>query len=183
MRLWPRGFGPAITETGSTMKWLICRYSMPTNRITDEQQQCGYDVVSLDRREMWAVQCSVHGHCRTNDETAVILQSLSRFSNAPDSRAVDLWEHADTRFHLRPLRKIGRNHVGRNRNMAESHFRGSFGAGKEAVAGIRSASNPRGGGLHPRIKFLRLEGISTFTLYSMHNVKYEPSKQPPKPLP
>jgi len=34
----------------------------------------------------------------------------------------------------------GRNYDGRNRNWAESHFRGSFGAVTEAVAEIRSAS-------------------------------------------
>jgi len=49
-------------------------------------QQCGYDVVSLDRREIWAVTCSVYGHWRTDNETAVILQSLSRFRDGPDGR-------------------------------------------------------------------------------------------------
>jgi len=34
----------------------------------------------------------------TDDETAVTLQSLSHFSDSPDSRAVDLRRHAETRF-------------------------------------------------------------------------------------
>jgi len=44
----------------------------------------------------------VYGHWQTDDETAVILQSLSRFSDSPNNKAVDLLRHAETRFHLRP---------------------------------------------------------------------------------
>jgi len=94
--------------------------------------------------------CSVYGHWRTDDETAVILQSLSHFSDGLESRAVDLRRHAETRFHLRPLRKLGRNAVGRNRNRTESHFRGSFGAVSKAVAEIRSASSCRAAGTRQR---------------------------------
>ena len=36
-----------------------------------------------------------------DDETAVMLQSLSRFNDGPDGRAVDLRWQAKTRFHLR----------------------------------------------------------------------------------
>jgi len=35
-------------------------------------------------------------------ERAVILQSLRRFSDGIDSKAVDLWQHAKTRFSLQP---------------------------------------------------------------------------------
>jgi len=51
-----------------------------------------------------------------------------------------LRRHVETRFQVRPLRKLSRNYVGWNRNRAESHFRGSFGVVTEAVAEIRSAS-------------------------------------------
>jgi len=34
------------------------------------------------------------------DETAVILQSLSCFSDGPNSRAVDIRRHVETRFHV-----------------------------------------------------------------------------------
>jgi len=36
-----------------------------------------------------------------DDETSVMLQSLSRFNDGLDGRAVDLRWHAKTRFHLR----------------------------------------------------------------------------------
>jgi len=36
-----------------------------------------------------------------DDETAVMLQSLSRFNDGLDGRAVDLRWHAKTRVHLR----------------------------------------------------------------------------------
>jgi len=49
-----------------------------------------------------AVTCSVYGHWQTDDETAVILQSLSCFNDGPHSRVVHLRQHAETRFHLRP---------------------------------------------------------------------------------
>ena len=68
---------------------------------TDKQKQCSYDVVGLDRREIWAVTCSMYGHWRTDDKTAVILQCLSHFSDGPDSRAINLRRPAETRFHLR----------------------------------------------------------------------------------
>ena len=79
-------------------------------------------------------------HWRTDDETAVILQSR----DGQDSRAVRLfWRHTKTRFYLRPYRKIGQNHVGRNRNRGESHFSGSFGSVTKAAAKIWSASAQR----------------------------------------
>ena len=36
------------------------------------------------------------GHWQTDDETAIILESLSHFSDGSDSRAVDLRRHAET---------------------------------------------------------------------------------------
>jgi len=44
--------------------------------------------------------CSVHGHWRTDNKTVVILQSLSRFCDSRDSKAVDLQWHTETIFHL-----------------------------------------------------------------------------------
>jgi len=55
------------------------------------------------------------------------------------SRAADLPRHAETRLYLRLWRKLGRNHVGRNRNRAENYCGGSFDTVTEAVAEIRSA--------------------------------------------
>jgi len=43
-------------------------------------QQGVSDVVGLDR-EIWAITCSMYSHWQTDDETAVILQSLSHFSD------------------------------------------------------------------------------------------------------
>ena len=60
----------ASTEAEYMTKWLIIKVSN-----TYKQQQCGYDVVGLDRREMWAVTCWVYGHWRTDDETVVITKS------------------------------------------------------------------------------------------------------------
>ena len=81
------------TETESMMKWLIYQGILHLQTATGkhQQQQCGSDVVGLDWRETWAVTCSVCGHWRTDDERAVILQSLSQFSEA-----VDLRRHAET---------------------------------------------------------------------------------------
>jgi len=99
-------------------------------------------MVGLDREKTWAVKCSVYGHWRTHDETAVISQSLSRFIDGPDSRVVHL-QYGDMPKQV-PLTAVAetwhRNHVCRNRNRAEIHFRDSFGAVTEAVAGIRRAS-------------------------------------------
>jgi len=55
-------------------------------------------MVGLDKREIWAVTCLVYGHWQMEDETAVILQSLSWFSDGPNSRAVDIRRHVETRF-------------------------------------------------------------------------------------
>ena len=72
------------------------------------RQQCGYDVVGnvgRDRREIRTLTCSVYGHWQIDNETVVILQSLSCFSDGPDtadSIAVDLWWHVETRLHLPP---------------------------------------------------------------------------------
>ena len=81
------------------MKWLICQGILYLQTATDKQQ-CGYDVVGLDSREIWAVTYSVYGHWQTDNETAVILQSLSHFHDSPDSRAADLWWHAESSGNL-----------------------------------------------------------------------------------
>ena len=79
----------ASAETESMMKWFIYQGIegiLYQKSATNKQQQYGNDVVGLDRRERWAATCSVYGHCQTDDETAVILQSPSHFSNGQDSR-------------------------------------------------------------------------------------------------
>jgi len=61
--------------------------------------------------------CSVYGHCRVDNETLVILQSLSHFSDCPDtvdSRGVNQRWHAETRF------TCGRNAMLAKTTMAEA---------------------------------------------------------------
>jgi len=76
-----------------------------------------------------------------DDETVVTLQSLSRFSDGLECRGCRPTAASRNQVPLMPIGETRPNHVGRNRNRPESHFRGSFGAVTEAVAEIRSASS------------------------------------------
>ena len=59
-------------------------------------------------------------------KTTVRLQNMSRFSDPPDSNAVDLLWHAETKFHLWPQWKLCRNHDGQGEDLSLKESRCQF---------------------------------------------------------
>jgi len=104
-------------------------------------QQCGYEVVNLDRRdELQNVQCIATGVRTTRHRSYYRAWATSVTDRTVGPSTYGGMPKPGSTYGRNG--NLGRNHDGRNWNGAESHFRDSFGAGAvtEAVADTRSAS-------------------------------------------
>jgi len=107
------------------MKWLIYQGILYLQTTTDEQQQWGNDMVGLDRREIWAVTCSVmttdgrmtrqRSYHKAWAASVMAQTGLSTYGCMPKPGST-----YDRSGNLAELCWV----VGQNRNLAESHFRG-----------------------------------------------------------